>query len=183
MIHIESLNDKEIANLINMNESTKDGIHQWFYKLGAHLSRSVLLEIRRIPRYGKKRIVKNPVTGLVFEHTASVPGETAANMFGNYAKGIAFKVSGSEMLFGDTVKYARDLELGTKGKKASSVVSNRKRILGSFRSSGGIPKSGESFARGEPGGIAPRPGLSIAIASNERNAYRDAVIAVEMAAG
>ncbi len=180
MIKIEPIEITALKKISNANILTKLALHKWFFQFGQHLKRSAIKEVRRKPRHGVRRLVRNPISGVRFWHTASTAGETPANMFGNYQKGLGFKIAGSQMVFGDTVSYARALELGTKGNRANQVVTNRKRILGSFKSTGGIPTPNSA---GKSGGISPRPGLALAIAANERNAARDAKHNIEISLG
>lgn len=176
MIKIDKIDTDALINLKKSSVHVQAAIHVWFYRLGAHLFRSAFKEIKRVPRHGQKYRVKHPLGGLVINHTASVPGETAANLFGGYARGLGYKVvGGNQMLFGDTAPYAAWLELGTGSKAVSSVHTNRQRILGSFGSGGGITPT----LKGKTG-MAARPGLAISIAANERNAFRDAVTEVKV---
>ncbi len=167
MIKIDKVDTDTLVDLTKVNSKVSEAIHVWFYRVGADLVRSAFREILRVPRHGRQYLVKNPVTGLVFNHTASVPGETAANMFGGYVKGLGYKVmGGNQMLFGDTVSYAAFLELGTGSNAVGLVRANRKRRVGASIK--------------EKTGMSPRPGLAIAISAIERNAYRDAQLQIKI---
>ena len=167
MVKIDKIDTDALIDLQKANPRVREAIRVWFYKLGADLTRTAFKESSRVPRQGRRYRVKNPVTGVSFNHTASRPGESPADMFGVYSKGLGFKVTGgNQMVFGDTAPYAAFLELGTGSQAVGIVRANRKKIAGA--------------SAPEKSGMSPRPGLGIAIESNGRHAYRDALVQIKI---
>jgi len=124
----EASSNKDILlSLENIDENTRQGIRQGFFRLGRLLQMNLRKEVIKRNRTG--RIYRNgrTKTGRLRRHRASAAGETPANRSGNYRKNIGFQIKGSEtMEFGirDGAPYAEFLEDGTKKMDARPGVGN-----------------------------------------------------------
>lgn len=124
----EGKNNREIfLSLENIEENTRRGIRQGFFRLGALLQKNLRKAV--IAKNKTGRVYRNgrTKTGRKRRHRASGPGQTPANFSGNYRKNIGYQIKGSEtMEFGirDGAPYAEFLENGTKNMAARPGVGN-----------------------------------------------------------
>jgi len=125
----EGSNNREVfLSLDNIEENSRRGIRQGFFRVGHLLERNLKKEIIRKNKTG--RIYKNIRTRSGTRkrrHRASAPGETPAKLSGNYRKNVGFQIRGSESMdFGirDGADYAEFLEGGTKNMDPRPGVGN-----------------------------------------------------------
>lgn len=106
-------NNKQVfAQLDEIDDRTRRGIRQFWFALGKSLLKSFNAEVLRKPRSGRIYKIRRGKTRR--RHTASEPGETPANISGNYRRSAGYQLRGdSEMQFGNSAEYAGFLENGT----------------------------------------------------------------------
>jgi len=113
----EGSNNREVfLSLDNIDENTRRGIRQGFFRLGRLMEVNLKRELMKKNKTG--RIYRNgrTKTGRKRRHRASAPGETPANRSGNYRRNVGYQIRGSEnMQFGvrEGAPYAEFLEEGT----------------------------------------------------------------------
>lgn len=128
MIDIKSdhRNQKVFVSIENIGEATRRGIRQGFFAYGADLKRTASRQILEKPKGGRTYRVRRGKTRR--RHVASAPGESPANLSGDYRKSIGFKIKGSsQMIFGAgsaKVPYAKFLEKGTRRMKPRPGLGN-----------------------------------------------------------
>ena len=114
MLRFESdrRNKQVFTQLDELDDRTRMGIRRFWFALGKSLSKSFNKSVMEKPRTG--RVYKVRRGRVTRKHTASSPGETAANLSGNYRKSIGYQLRGAmEMQFGNSAEYAGFLENGT----------------------------------------------------------------------
>lgn len=104
----------------NLAQRTKRGIRQGFFQLGSALKVDMNAEVLKKNKTGRVYIVRTSRgrrgTGRRRRHRSSAPGQTPANLTGNYRRAIGYQIHGSDSLeFGirDDVDYGDFLESGT----------------------------------------------------------------------
>ena len=124
----EGKNNREIfLSLENIEDNTRRGIRQGFFRLGRLLELNLRAEVMKKNKTGRIYPAGRTKTGRKRRHRASAPGQTPANFSGNYRKNIGYQLHGSEsMEFGvrDGAPYAEFLEDGTKNMAARPGVGN-----------------------------------------------------------
>ncbi len=112
-------NKRVMVQLGEMDDRTRKGIRQFWFALGKSLITSFNKAVLAKPRSGRTYLVRKR------KHTASRPGETAANLTGNYRKAIDYQLRGAmEMDFGNRAEYGGYLENGTKRMKPRPGLKN-----------------------------------------------------------
>lgn len=148
-IRISPESKKVLIKIKHLGKQNAKGIRNAFYKLGKNLKATAKENILKVPRSGNRYLVSDGKR--IWIHTASVPGETPANLFGNLARSLSFKVSGSNKM-----------EFGYRQAAKSRHTSRN------------FPRqTGVSYGKALEEGtnrVAPRPGLLISIKANEANA-------------
>ena len=128
VIKLTSSGRRTMKSLRNMRETTIKGIRQGFYNAGKDLRKTASDNILKRGRGGKVYKIKGR------RHTASIAGESAANISGTYRRSIGFQVSGGDhMIFSADAPYAGFLEFGTNKIKPRpalqiSIQANEKNI-------------------------------------------------------
>lgn len=115
-------------SLENIDENTRQGIRQGFFRLGRLLQMNLRKEVIKRNKTGRVYSAGKTKKGRQRRHRASAPGETPANRSGNYRKNIGYQIHGSEsMEFGvrEGVEYAVWLEEGTKDKNGNVKIAPR----------------------------------------------------------
>ena len=124
----EDPNNREVfLSLDNIDENTRRGIRQGFFRLGRLLQTNLRKEVMKKNKTGRIYTNGRTKTGRQRRHRASGAGQTPANMSGNYRRNIGYQIRGSEnMEFGirDGAEYAHWLEDGTKKMAARPGVGN-----------------------------------------------------------
>ncbi len=124
----EGSNNREIfLSLENIEENTRRGIRQGFFRLGRLLEKNLRKETIKKNKTGRLYRNGRTATGRKRRHRASAPGQTPAKRSGNYTKNIGYQIKGSETLeFGirDGADYAKFLEDGTKNMEARPGIGN-----------------------------------------------------------
>lgn len=117
-------NNKQVfAQLDELDDRTRRGIRQFWFALGKSLLKSFNAEVLRKPRSG--RVYKIRRGKVKRRHTASQPGETPANISGNYRRSAGYQIRGAmEMQFGNSSEYAGFLENGTSKMAARPGLGN-----------------------------------------------------------
>lgn len=116
-------NKQVFAQLDELDVRTRQGIRRFWFALGKSLLKSFNREVLRKPRHG--RVYKVRRGKVRRRHTASLPGETPANLSGTYRKAAGYQLRGTmEMQFGDTAEYAGFLENGTSKMAARPGLGN-----------------------------------------------------------
>jgi len=109
----EGHGNKTVYIIINkIDESTRRGIRQGFFRLGSSLRRTASKQILSKNKTGRVYLIRR---GKRYRrHRASAPGESPANLSGNYRRKIGFQIRGhKEMEFGGRADYSAFLEDGT----------------------------------------------------------------------
>lgn len=116
-------NKKVFAQLDDADDRTRRGIRQFWFALGKSLLKSFNAAVLKKPRSGRVYKIRRGKTRR--RHTASKPGETPANISGNYRKSAGYRIRGAmEMQFGDSAEYAGFLENGTSKMEARPGLGN-----------------------------------------------------------
>lgn len=117
---LDKKNRRVELRIRNLSKSTIRGIHQGFFELGsalrADLNREVLAKDKKGRVYHVRTRAGVTGVGKRRRHRASAPGQTPANLSGNYRRNIGYQIHGSnKMEFGirDGIQYAKPLEEGT----------------------------------------------------------------------
>ncbi len=109
-------NKKVFLQINDLDNSTRRGIRQGLFQFGDDLVRTANQQILKKPKSGITRLVRRGKTRR--RHTASAPGESPANLSGNYRRSIGYKLQGTKgLIFGagnSEVPYAEALELGNR---------------------------------------------------------------------
>lgn len=115
----------------NLDKATVRGIRQGFFKLGSALKNELNAEVLKKDKTGKVYKVRTRAgrrgVGKGRRHRSSAPGQTPANVTGNYRKNIGYQIHGSDKLeFGirDGAPYAKFLEEGTGRMKPRPGIGN-----------------------------------------------------------
>ena len=118
----------QIQNLVVL---TTRGIRQGYFQLGSALKIDMNAEVLKKNKKGQIYIVRTSGgrrgVGKSRRHRASAPGQTPANLTGNYRRAIGYEIHGSDsMEFGirDDVDYGDFLESGTSRMSARPGVGN-----------------------------------------------------------
>jgi len=123
----ESSGNQEVfLSLENIEDNTRRGIRQGFFRVGRVLRKDLRQELIKKNKTGRIYI-RRTKTGRRRRHRASGPGQTPASFSGNYRRNIGFQIHGSEnMQFGirDGAPYAEFLEDGTSIMAARPGVGN-----------------------------------------------------------
>lgn len=108
--------------LLNIIRRSKDIVFSTLplrTKIKVH--RILFSQVKNLRTEFKKEVLHGEKTGRIYrirkgnqivDHQASAPGETPAEITGNYRKSVGTIVRLSEIEFGNTAVYARALELG-----------------------------------------------------------------------
>lgn len=108
-IKIDAKSKKVILKIENLDKSIPRNLRNGLYTVGKLLRSTASQNILKRGRKGRIYRIRGR------KHTASVAGESWANLTGAARRGLMYKVqSSSELLFGNTVKRAKWLEDGTK---------------------------------------------------------------------
>ena len=108
----DKANKQVFAQLDDLNDRTRRGIRRFWFALGKTLTKSFNKAVLKKPRFGRVYRVRRGKT--TRRHVASRPGETPANLSGNYRRSIGYQIRGvMEMQFGNSAEYASFLENGT----------------------------------------------------------------------
>lgn len=123
----EGSNNREVfLSLDNIEENSRRGIRQGFFRVGHLLERNLRKETIKKNKTGRF-YSRRTKSGRKRRHRASAPGQTPAKFTGNYRKHIGFQIKGSESMdFGirDGADYAEFLEGGTRNMKPRPGVGN-----------------------------------------------------------
>ncbi len=116
-------NKQVTAQLDELDMRTRQGIRRFWFALGKSLLKSFNKEVMRKPRSG--RVYKVRRGRVTRRHVASQPGETPANLSGNYRKSGGYQLRGAmEMQFGNSAEYSGFLENGTSRMAARPGLGN-----------------------------------------------------------
>jgi HK97 gp10 family phage protein len=119
----DHLNKQVNAQINALEDRTKRGIRQFWFLLGKSLLKSFNTAVLEKPRGGRVYKIRRGRTRR--KHTASQPGETPANISGNYRRLANYQIRGTdEMLFGNAADYAGFLENGTSKMEARPGLGN-----------------------------------------------------------
>ncbi len=114
---ISGSQNARVFNQINeIEDRTRRGIRQGFFRLGNDLVRTLSQQALRKNKRGRTYIRRDRI-GRRRRHVASAPGQTPANSTGTYRKNAGYQLRGSQQLeFGirEGAPYAIFLEEGTK---------------------------------------------------------------------
>lgn len=91
----------------NVKRRTDKGLNRSLYAIGKDYQETFVGEVRNGVKTGRIYIIRGRL------HQASAPGETPANITGNYARSVGYGISGRRMRFGNSAYYAGFLEEGT----------------------------------------------------------------------
>ena len=123
-------NQSTFNQVDNLEELTRRGIRQGFFRLGNELKKELNREVLAKNKRGKTYIRRDRI-GRRRRHVASAAHQTPANRTGAYRRAIGYQLRGSEQLeFGirDTVDYGLYLEIGTKHMRARPGVGNAVKV-------------------------------------------------------
>lgn len=114
-ITLDRNTSKAIYKLKHQEKEVKIAIRKAFHKIGKDLKQSGEQALLFRPKSG--RLYKIKINGVTYNHRASAPGESPANLTGALRKSLDYKVSGAREMRWEagntTVDYAADLEFGT----------------------------------------------------------------------
>lgn len=122
----KSSNRSTSDQIDKIDELTRQGIRQGFFRLGNELKKELNREVLKKDKRGQTYNLRTR-TGRRRRHVSSAAGQTPANMTGAYRKAAGYQLrGGEEMEFGirDSVDYAAFLENGTKNMSARPGVGN-----------------------------------------------------------
>ena len=117
-----------VVSLERIDENTRRGIRQGFFRLGSSLVRTSSKQILdRSKKTG--RIYRIRRGQRIRRHQASAPGQSPANLSGKYRRSFGFKIKGfQEMKFGSGLAMKEDypeyLEKGTRKMKPRPGLGN-----------------------------------------------------------
>ena len=120
-------NKEVFLSLDQIEDRTRRGIRQGFFRLGALLQKELRSEVMKKNKTGRLYTAGRTKKGRQRRHRSSAPGETPANWTGNYRRNIGYQIHGDKsMEFGirDGADYALRLEEGTKRMEARPGVGN-----------------------------------------------------------
>lgn len=109
-------NARVFKQINEIEDRTRRGIRQGFFRLGNDLVRTLSEEVLKKNKRGRTYTRKDRI-GRRRRHVASAPGQTPANRTGNYRKNAGYQLRGAEQLeFGirDGAPYGIFLEEGTR---------------------------------------------------------------------
>ena len=140
-LKIDNKNRQVFARLSDSVRSTNRGIRQAFYFIGKDHRDTASTNILKKPRTGK--VYKRRISGgAMRRHTASVAGESFANLTGKARRSLGWDVRGASQLeFGfrerGDAPYTEGLEEGTENVKARptlqiSVTANQRNTMQHF---------------------------------------------------
>lgn len=112
----DTRNDRIFAQIDDLENRTRRGIRQGFFRLGSRLMQELNKQVLAKNKTGRTYIRKDRA-GRRRRHKASARGETPANRTGNYRRNRGFQIRGSQQMeFGirEKVPYAKWLEEGTR---------------------------------------------------------------------
>lgn len=116
-------NQQVFAQLNGLEDRTRRGVRRFWFALGKSLLKSFNAEVLRKPKSG--RVYKIRRGKVRRRHVASAPGESPANLSGNYRKSAGYQIRGMmEMQFGAEAEYAGFLENGTSRMRARPGLGN-----------------------------------------------------------
>lgn len=117
-------NNKQVNAQINeLEDRTRRGIRQFWFTLGKSLLKSFNEAVLEKPRGGRVYRVRRGKSRR--RHVASQPGESPANLSGDYRRSAGYQIRGTqEMEFGATADYAGFLENGTSKMRARPGLGN-----------------------------------------------------------
>lgn len=125
-IKIDERARKAVISIKNLDRATRRGLRQGFFQYGAELKKVASRQVLQKPKGGRLYIVRRGKTRR--RHRASAPGESPANLSGEYRRSIGYQVKGAtQMVFGagsKKVPYAKWLEEGTKRMKPRPGLGN-----------------------------------------------------------
>lgn len=117
-------NRRSIESAVNIAANTRRGIEKAWWRTGKDLIKEFNTQVLAKNKTGRLYIRKTRA-GRRLKHIASAPGETPANITGNYRRAIGFRVrSFKELIFGNSAEYAGHLEKGTSRMKKRPGLSN-----------------------------------------------------------
>ena len=107
-------NRRVFIHMDRLGVLSEKAIKTAFDDIGRNYQKTMAREMRKRNKRGRIYNVRSR-SGGTRRHRASAPDQTPANLSGNMAQGIDYKVSGSKkMEFGARAFYAKFLEEGTK---------------------------------------------------------------------
>ncbi len=116
-------NKKVFLQIDRLEDRTRRGIRQFWFILGKSLLKSFNAAVLQKPRSGRVYRIRRGKTRR--RHIASRPGESPANISGNYRRSAGFQIRGAnEMQFGAGAEYAGFLENGTSKMAARPGLGN-----------------------------------------------------------
>lgn len=99
--------------LQSIDENTRRGIRQGFFKLGSSLVRTASKQILKKDKTGRVYLIRRGKTRR--RHRASAAGQSPANLSGENRRSLGFKIKGAEQMnFGGNKDYTPHLEEGTR---------------------------------------------------------------------
>ena len=122
----KSSNRSTSDQIDKIDELTRQGIRQGFFRLGNELKKEMNREVLKKDKRGRTYIRRDKA-GRRRRHVASAKGQTPANRTGTYRKAIGYQLrGGEEMEFGvrASVKYAEFLEDGTRNMAPRPGIGN-----------------------------------------------------------
>ena len=138
-IILDRTTSKNLLRLQNSSKLVKLAIRKAFHKIGKDLKETGSKELLYRPKSG--RLYKVKINGVTYNHRASAPGESPANLTGALRRSLNYKVSSSyEMRWeagGGEVDYASELEFGSprvakRPYMLKSITLNRRNIGNHF---------------------------------------------------
>lgn len=109
-------NNRVFVQIDDLDNRTERGIRQGFFRLGARFKQELNKQILEKNKTGRTYIRRDRA-GRRRRHVASAPGQTPANMSGNYRRNIGFTLRGAQQLevgIREGAPYAKSLEMGTR---------------------------------------------------------------------
>lgn len=122
-ITLSQKSQRVIVRIDRLGKTLPRNLRKGLYFVGKKLRQTASDNIKKRGRRGRVYKFKGR------RHVASVPNESWANRSGEARRGLIYKVRGSQqLLFGNTVEYAKFLEFGTKNMapRPAHLISIRK---------------------------------------------------------
>ena len=116
-------NDLVFKSMANIEGNTEVGIDIALFKAGKDIKTAFEQEVLANNKAGNIYILRGP-SGSRIRHIASAPGQTAANISGNYRREFGTINRSAELVVCNSADYAGFLELGTSRMKARPGLSN-----------------------------------------------------------